>query len=70
MKFAWQTGRQSSNNARHVRKVKLVKGNVETPGDISGVVYTAMDPNGAWKMQLGNNMKDVGIEIDLNKLCR
>lgn len=48
----------------------LVKGNVETPGDISGVVYTMMDANGAWKMQLGNNMKDVGIDVDLNKLCR
>ncbi len=48
----------------------FVKGNVETPGDISGVVYTAMDANGAWKMQLGNNMKDAGIDVDLNKLCR
>ena len=48
----------------------LVKGNVETPGDISGVVYTPMDANGAWKMQLGNNMKDVGLDVDLNKLCR
>ena len=48
----------------------MVKGNVEIPGDISGVVYTMMDANGAWKMQLGNNMKDVGIDVDLNKLCR
>lgn len=48
----------------------LVKGNVETPGDISGVVYTPMDVNGAWKIQLGNNMKDAGIDVDLNKLCR
>lgn len=52
------------------RVCALVKGNVETPGDISGVVYTVMDKNGAWKMQLGNNMKDVGIDVDLNKLCR
>ena len=48
----------------------FVKGKVETPGDISGVVYVPMDSNGAWKMQLGNNMKDVGIDVDLNKLCR
>lgn len=49
---------------------KSGKGNVETLGDISGVVYTMMDAKGAWKMQLKNNMKDVGIDVDLNKLCR
>lgn len=50
------------------RVCALVKGNVETPGDISGVVYTPMDAAGAWKMQLGKNMKDVGLDIDMNKL--
>ena len=48
----------------------FVKGNVETPGDISGVVYTTMDVNGAWKIQLANNMKDAGLNVDLNELCR
>lgn len=48
----------------------LVKGNVETLGDISRVVYPMMDEIGAEKMQLENNMKDVGIDVDLNKLCR
>lgn len=52
------------------RVCAFVKGDVETPGDISGVVYTIMDSSDAWKMQLGNNMKDVGIDVDLNKLCR
>ncbi len=47
----------------------LVKGNVETPGDISGVVYSQMDAGGAWKMQLGKNMKAAGLDVDLNKLC-
>ena len=37
----------------------LVKGNLETPGDISGVVYVSMDSAGAWKMQLGKNMKAI-----------
>lgn len=49
------------------RVTALVKGEVETPGDISGVVYTKMDSAGAWKMQLGKNMKDVGISVDMNK---
>ena len=46
----------------------LVKGKVETPGDISGVVYTPMDDNKAWEMKLYKNMKAVGINVDLNKL--
>lgn len=48
------------------RVTALVKGEVETPGDISGVVYTKMDSAGAWKMQLGKNMKDIGISVDMN----
>ena len=47
----------------------LVKGDVETPGDISGVVYIQMDDNKAWEMQLYRNMKSVGIDVDMNKLC-
>ena len=47
----------------------LVKGNVETPGDISGVVYVSMDSAGAWKMQLGKNMRAVGLPVDLNTFC-
>lgn len=46
----------------------LVKGNVETPGDISGVVYTPMDDAGAWKMNLAKDMKAVGLPIDMNDL--
>lgn len=45
----------------------LVKGDVETPGDISGVVYVPMDDNGAWKMALAKNMKAAGINIDMDK---
>ena len=48
----------------------LVKGNVETPGDISGVVYTKMDEDGAWKMALAKNMKAVGLDVDMNRFCR
>ena len=48
----------------------LVKGNVETPGDISGVVYTKMDTDGAWKMQLARNMKAAGLKVDFNLLVK
>lgn len=48
----------------------LVKGDVETPGDISGVVYTEMDKSGAWKTQLGRNMQDVGLQVDMNTFLK
>lgn len=44
----------------------LVKGDVETPGDISGVVYTPMDSAGAWKISLAKDMREAGLEIDMN----
>lgn len=47
----------------------LVKGDIETPGDINGVVYIEMDKKGAWKMQLAKNMKDVGLPVDMNTFC-
>ena len=45
----------------------LVKGDVETPGDISGVVYIHMDDGGAWKTFLAKEMKAAGLAVDLNK---
>lgn len=46
----------------------FVKGNVETPGDISGVVYTNMDSAGAWKQTLARNMIAAGMNIDVGKM--
>lgn len=48
----------------------LVKGDVETPGDISGVLYVPMNSDGAWKMRLARNMQDIGLPVDMNKFCR
>jgi len=44
----------------------LVKGDVETPGDMSGVVYITMDEKGAWKMELAKEMKNAGLAINAN----
>jgi predicted nucleotide-binding protein len=38
----------------------FVKGNLETPTDISGVVYIDLDQNGLWKKELEKEMKAVG----------
>lgn len=46
----------------------LVKDFIETPSDISGVVYTPFDPAGAWKFTLAKEMKESGYLIDMNKI--
>ncbi len=44
----------------------LYKEGVETPSDYNGVVYTVMDDGGAWKLNLAKEMKQAGLNIDLN----
>lgn len=46
----------------------LVKGDIETPNDISGVVYVSLDDPGAWKMKVAKEMRDLGYQIDMNKI--
>ena len=41
----------------------LVKGNIETPNDISGVVYVALDEYGAWKNEVAKELKACGYVI-------
>lgn len=43
----------------------LVKGDVETPNDISGIAYTSMDGDG-WKLQLAKELRAAGYNIDFN----
>jgi predicted nucleotide-binding protein len=44
----------------------LVKGNVETPNDISGVVYISMDSD--WKLDLAKELRESGYTVDMNKV--
>lgn len=46
----------------------LVKGDIEKPNDLSGVVYIDMDYAGGWKVSLAREMKSVGYDIDMNKI--
>lgn len=48
--------------------VALVKGHVEIPNDISGVVYKSMDTDGAWKYSIAKEMKSSGYDVDMNKI--
>ncbi len=46
----------------------LVKGDIETPNDISGIVYIKMDEGDSWKFAVAKEMKACGYEVDLNKI--
>lgn len=46
----------------------LVKSEVETPNDISGVIYVKMDNDDAWEMKIAKEMRSSGYDVDLNKL--
>lgn len=46
----------------------LVKGDIETPTDISGVVYIKMDEGDGWKLAVAKEMKKSGYDVDLNKI--
>ncbi len=41
----------------------LVKGDIETPNDISGVVYVGLDTAGAWKTEVAKELKASGYEL-------
>lgn len=45
------------------RVAAIIKNDVETPNDISGVVYISMDDLGGWKDQLITEMRNVGYTI-------
>ena len=46
----------------------LVKGELETPNDISGVVYVNMDNSDSWCYQVAKELKKAGYPVDLNKI--
>jgi predicted nucleotide-binding protein len=50
------------------RVCAIVKGDVETPNDISGVVYVSMDASDAWCYSIAKEMKKAGYKVDMNKI--
>jgi predicted nucleotide-binding protein len=46
----------------------LVKGNVELPNDISGVVYIPMDNANSWKYKIAKETQVFGYQIDMNRI--
>lgn len=41
----------------------LVQGEIETPNDISGVVYVSLDPAGAWRLEVLKELKACGYKV-------
>ncbi|HMS26192.1 MAG TPA: nucleotide-binding protein [Burkholderiaceae bacterium] len=46
----------------------LVKGDVEIPNDISGVVYVPLDRHGAWHLSVAKELRNAGYSVDMNKI--
>ena len=49
------------------RVCALYKEGVEIPSDYSGTVYIPMDSRGGWRLLIAKEIKQAGMEIDLNK---
>lgn len=41
----------------------LVQGEIETPNDVSGVVYVSFDPAGAWRLEVLKELKTCGYTV-------
>lgn len=46
----------------------LYEKGVELPSDYYGVVYIEIDDRGAWRYALGKELKEAGLQVDLNRL--
>lgn len=49
------------------RVCALHKGNLELRSDFDGVVYVPMDDAGGWRLLLAREMKQAGMNVDLNR---
>lgn len=50
------------------RVCALKRGDLEIPSDFSGVVYTAMDDAGGWRLALARELLAAGYEVDVKKI--
>jgi len=48
------------------RVCALVKGKIELPTDISGIVYITMDDYQAWRLAIAKELRNAGYSIDMN----
>jgi predicted nucleotide-binding protein len=48
------------------RVCALYERGVEIPSDYSGILYTELDENGAWRLQLAKELKAADLPVDIN----
>ena len=48
------------------RVCALLEEGVEQPGDLQGVIYKHLDSSGAWRYQIADEMKAIGLNVDKN----
>ena len=48
----------------------LIKGDLEIPSDLQGILYERFDTAGSWRINLLKEMKAVGIEVDIEEVLR
>lgn len=46
----------------------LIKGDIEVPNDINGVVYVSLDDHGAWHYAVAKELRNSGYDVDMNNL--
>ena len=52
-------------------RVRLIlKGNIEIPSDLNGILYEKYDSGGAWKIKLLKEMQAVGIYVDIENIMK
>lgn len=50
------------------RRVAVLHRNVELPTDVSGLVYTPIDPAGAWQFELARELLNAGYQVNATDL--
>jgi len=52
------------------RVCALYKSGVEIPSDYQGVLYVELDPAGAWRTKLAQELVEAGFSINLEALLK
>lgn len=49
------------------KTIVLIKGDIELPSDVMGIVYEIMDNGEGWKLKLARELREAGFDVDMNQ---
>lgn len=52
------------------RVCALLKGDIEKPSDISGIIYKTIDDKGMWRIEVAKELDEAGYDVDMNKFLK